>query len=83
MEEAIEIIDPQSVRSALQTFAIWLENFQRFSEDHYNESKQLEVKNLCDTIGEEYESINSKLGEAEKTMKPSNTKQLKGKPCNY
>ena len=66
MEEAIEIIVPQIVRSSLQTFAASLENFQRFSEDHYNESKQHEVNNMYATIQKEYESINSKLREAEK-----------------
>ena len=66
MEQAIEIIDPQIVRSTLKASAASLENLQWFSEDYYNESNQHEVNNLCATIWGEYEIINSKLGEAEK-----------------
>ena len=65
MEEGIEIIDPQIPRKILQTLSISLENFQRFSQDHDNESDQLEVNNLCTTLREELKSINDELGEAE------------------
>ena len=77
MKEAIEIIDPQSVRSALKTFAVSFENLQRFSEDQYNESQQLEVRNLCAIIGEEYKSINNKLEEAEKNNEAFKYKEIK------
>ena len=77
MEQAIEIIDLQSVRDILKTFAVSLENLQRFSEDHYNESQQLEARNLCATTREEYESIHSKLGEAEKNNEVFKYKEIK------
>ena len=65
MEEAIELIALQIPTSVLQTLSISLENFLRFSQDHNNESDQLEVSNLCTSMREELEALNYKLGEAE------------------
>ena len=65
MEEGIEIIDPQIPRSILQNFDTSLENFQIFSQEHNNESDQLEVNNMCTTMREELKSINDELREAE------------------
>ena len=65
MEEGIEIIDPQTPRNILKNFDTSLENFQIFSQEHNNESDQLEVNDMCTTMREELKSINEELGEAE------------------